>query len=360
MLNIIEKYQSRWNRIGWHVLFWMCYIAIYTGIYGYFEDDYGAEFFWAMAYLPIKIAATYFTMYFIIPRYFLKKKYVAATLMTVLIILLAGFIQRFLDYYVFYPIYAYEFMAGSPFNIPKSIKNVLSIYPAVALGAFIKITKHFYSEESKSKELQQQKLEAELNFLKGQIHPHFLFNTLNNLYALTLKKSENSPEVVLKLSDLLSFMLYECNSRTVSLQKELDLIENYISLEKLRYDDRLTINYEVEGEIIGSQIPPMLLLPFVENAFKHGTSESIDKVWVDINIKVEDQKLHLTVRNSNGYDPEEKAEFEYQKGIGLKNVKRRLELLYEDAYELNIHDTDEEYSVTLKIEMDELLNIDEV
>jgi len=237
MLNIVHKYQSTGNRIGWHILFWACYIAIYTGIYGYFEDNFGAEFFWAMAYLPIKIAATYFTMYFIIPRYFLKKKYVAATLLTITIILLAGFIQRFLDYYVFYPIYAYEFMAGSPFNIPKSIKNVLSIYPAVALGAFIKITKHFYNEESKSQELRQQKLQAELNFLKGQIHPHFLFNTLNNLYALTLKKSENSPEVVLKLSELLSFMLYECNSRTVPLSKELKLIENYIALEKIRYDD---------------------------------------------------------------------------------------------------------------------------
>lgn len=360
MLNVVQKYQTTGNRIGWHVLFWACYIAMYTGIYGYFEDDFGAEFFWAMAYLPIKIAATYFTMYYIIPRYFLKKKYVAATLLTITIILLAGFIQRFLDYYVFYPIYAYEFMAGSPFNIPKSIKNVLSIYPAVALGAFIKITKHFYNEESKSQELRQQKLQAELNFLKGQIHPHFLFNTLNNLYALTLKKSENSPEVVLKLSELLSFMLYECNSRTVPLSKELKLIENYIALEKIRYDDRLTITYKTEGDVSQNQIPPMLLLPFVENAFKHGTSDSIDEVWVNIHIQVDDRSLSLSVENSNGYDTVEKNEFEYQKGIGLKNVRRRLELLYEDHYTLETNDTEDQYAVSLTIELDELLNPDSI
>ena len=360
MLNVVQKYQTTGNRIGWHVLFWACYIALYTGIYGYFEDNFGAEFFWAMAYLPIKIAATYFTMYYIIPRYFLKKKYVAATLLTVTIILLAGFIQRFLDYYVFYPVYAYEFMAGGAFNIPKSIKNVLSIYPAVALGAFIKITKHFYNEESKSQELRQQKLQAELNFLKGQIHPHFLFNTLNNLYALTLKKSENSPEVVLKLSELLSFMLYECNSRTVPLSKELKLIENYIALEKIRYDDRLTVSYETEGDINKNNIPPMLLLPFVENAFKHGTSDSIDDVWVNIHIKVEDRSLSLSVKNSNGYNTVEKDEFEYQKGIGLKNVRRRLDLLYEENYTLETNDTEDQYSVALTIELDELLDPDNV
>ena len=356
MLNIVHKYQSTGNRIGWHILFWMCYIAMYTIIYGNFEESYGAEFFWAMAYLPIKMVATYFTMYFIIPRYFLQKKYVAATVLTVLVVLLAGFLQRFLDYHVFSPIYGHEWMAGSPFNIPKSLKNVLSIYPAVALGAFIKITKHFYSEESKSKELRQEKLQAELNFLKGQIHPHFLFNTLNNLYALTLKKSENSPEVVLKLSELLSFMLYECNSRTVPLSKELKLIENYIALEKIRYDDRLTITYETEGDVSKNQIPPMLLLPFVENAFKHGTSDSIDEVWVDIHIKVEGRSLSLSVKNSNGYDTVEKNEFDYQKGIGLKNVHRRLELLYEDHYTLETNDTEDQYSVSLTIELDELLD----
>jgi two-component system LytT family sensor kinase len=360
MLNIVHKYQSTGNRIGWHILFWACYIAMYTIIYGSYADSYGAEFFWAMAYLPLKIAAAYFVLYFVIPRYFLQKKYVTATIITGLAILIAAVFQRVLDYHYFYPMYHHEWMSGGVFNISKILKTTLSIYPAVALAAFIKITKYFYSEESKSKELRQEKLQAELNFLKGQIHPHFLFNTLNNLYALTLKKSENSPEVVLKLSELLSFMLYECNSRTVPLSKELKLIENYIALEKIRYDDRLTITYETEGDVSKNQIPPMLLLPFVENAFKHGTSDSIDEVWVDIHIKVEGRSLSLSVNNSNGYDTVEKNEFDYQKGIGLKNVHRRLELLYEDHYTLETNDTEHQYSVSLTIELDELLDPDTV
>jgi len=358
MLNIIQKYQSLGNRIVWHILFWVCYIAMYTIIYGNFEDSYGSEFFWAMAYLPLKIIAAYFVLYYVIPRFFLQKKYVAATVITALTILLAALLQRVLDYHYFYPMYHHEWMSGGVFNIPKILKNTLSIYPAVALAAFIKITKYFYSEESKSLELQQQKLQAELNFLKGQIHPHFLFNTLNNLYALTLKKSENSPEVVLKLSELLSFMLYECNSRTVPLSKELKLIENYIALEKIRYDDRLTITHEIEGDISKNKIPPMLLLPFVENAFKHGTSDSIDEVWVNISIKVDGESLHLSVENSNGYDSIEKNEFEYQKGIGLTNVKRRLELLYEDNYSLETKDAEDQYSVSLHVELNKLLNPD--
>lgn len=359
MLSFFKKNQSKRSRVLWHILFWACYLAMYTLTYGSFEDTYDVEFYWALAYLPLKIAAVYLTLYFIIPRYFLQKKYVAATVFTFSLILVASFIQSVLDHYVFYPIFFYEFMSVSIFNISKILKNGLGIYPVVALAAFIKITKHFYSEETKLQEIRQQKLEAELNFLKGQIHPHFLFNTLNNLYALTLKKSNAAPEVVLKLSELLSFMLYECNSPTVALDKELKLIENYIELEKIRYDDRLTTSYKVKGDISDSRIPPMLLLPFVENAFKHGTSDSLEEVWVDINVEIEHQKLTLSVRNSNGHDSEEKEEFDYQKGIGLKNVNRRLELLYHEFYRLETSDDADSYSVFLEIELDKRLNTDQ-
>lgn len=360
MRPLFQNQQSTSKRILWHVLFWVCYIGMYTLIYGSFENSYGVEFFWAMAYLPLKILVAYFTIYFIIPRYFLQKKYVTATLLTILVIVIASFIQRILDIYVFYPMYYYDWMSGSAFNVPKIMKITLGLYPAVALAAFIKITKHFYSEESKSQELEQQKLRAELNFLKAQIHPHFLFNTLNNLYALTLKKSDSSPEVVLKLSELLSYMLYECNSRTVTLHKELNLIENYIALEKIRYDDRLTVTYNVEGEVNKSNIPPMLLLPFVENAFKHGTSDSLDEVWVNIDIKVEDQTLLFAVQNSNGHEPGGAEEYGYQKGIGLTNVNRRLELLYNGYYKLNTEDSSDNYKIELEIQLDKLLDTTEL
>lgn len=354
MVQFLQKYQSTPQRLAWHTLFWVSYASAYIFIYGSFNDSYLSEFQWMMTSLPMKMAVVYFTLYFIIPRFFLEKKYIAATLISLGSLFLVSVLQRVVDFQVYYPIFNTRGLSEEFFYLPKIFKIALGIYPVVALASFIKITKHFYNEESKSKEYQQQKLEAELNFLKGQVHPHFLFNTLNNLYALTLKKSDASPEVVLKLSELLSFMLYETNSPTVSVSKELNLIENYISLEKIRYDERLTTSYEVDGDIATGQIPPMLLLPFVENAFKHGTSDSLDNVWVEIKVSVRNNQLSLSVMNSNGVESNESQEFEYQKGIGLKNVKRRLNLLYGEHYELNISDTEEMYSVQLTLQMDEL------
>lgn len=354
MVRILQKYQSTPQRIGWHALFWVSYASAYIFIYGSFSDTYLLEFQWMITSLPMKMTFVYFTLYFIIPRFFLEKKYVAATLISILSLFIVSIVQRGVDFHVYYPLFNPRGLEDAFFYMPKIFKIMLGIYPVVALASFIKITKHFYNEESKSREYQQQKLEAELNFLKGQVHPHFLFNTLNNLYALTLKKSDSSPEVVLKLSELLSFMLYETNSPTVPLSKELSLIENYISLEKIRYDDRLTTTYETSGEVETGQIPPMLLLPFVENAFKHGTSDSLDKVWVEIKIAVRNNQLHLSVMNNNGVENSDNHEFEYQQGIGLKNVKRRLELLYGEHYELTISDKDEMYAVQLTLQMDEL------
>ncbi|MCG8372945.1 MAG: histidine kinase [Balneolales bacterium] len=360
MVNVLRKYQSTPQRLGWHAVFWVSYASAYIFIYGSFNDSYLEELNWMVTSLPMKIVVVYFTLYFIIPRFFLEKKYVAATLISLVSLLVISILQRFVDFQLYFPLFHPAGLSEPFFYLPKILKIALGIYPVVALASFIKITKHFYNEESKSREYQQQKLEAELNFLKGQVHPHFLFNTLNNLYALTLKKSDASPEVVLKLSELLSFMLYETNSPTVSVSKELNLIENYIALEKIRYDDRLTTSYEVDGDIATGQIPPMLLLPFVENAFKHGTSDSLDKVWVDIKVSVRNNQLLLSVMNSNGVENSEPHEFEYQKGIGLKNVKRRLQLLYGEHYELSINDTDEMYSVQLTLTLDELRNQAEV
>lgn len=354
MVRVLQKYDSTPQRILWHALFWVSYAAMYVLIYGSYSDSYMEELTWMLTTLPTKMMIVYFTLYVIIPRYFLKKNYITATLISIVLLILISIFQRIIDFAIFYPWLNPRALNGDLFYFPKIMKNALGIYPVVALASFIKITKHFYNEEKKSKEYQQQKLQAELNFLKGQVHPHFLFNTLNNLYALTLKKSDSSPEVVLKLSDLLSFMLYECNSPTVPLNKELKLIEDYIALEKIRYDDRLTTVYKVDGDINSGQIPPMLLLPFVENAFKHGTSDSLDNVWVEINVKLRNNELRLSVMNSNGIEKTKAEELEYQQGIGLKNVKRRLELLYADHYDLAISEANEMYSVQLTLQMDKL------
>lgn len=354
MKGILENYTSRRQRILWHTMFWLGYIATYTFIYGSYAATYGVEFLWTVAYLPMKMAATYLVLYFVLPRYFLQKKYFMTGVMFIGAVLLASLLQHLLDLFFIYDLFYNGRDPGLQFSLPKALKIALGVYPVVAFAAFVKVAKHWYEKEKQARELEQQKLEAELNFLKGQIHPHFLFNTLNNLYALTLKKAESAPEVVLKLSELLSFMLYECNSRTVSLTKELKLIENFISLEKIRYDDRLVVHYHKKGAFSSEEIPPMLLLPFVENAFKHGASDSLDEVVVDIDVTVKDSVLTFVVENTRPEIPE-KSEMEYQKGIGLKNVRRRLELLYNGYYSLKTEDLETKYRITLSTELDKLL-----
>jgi LytS/YehU family sensor histidine kinase len=194
--------------------------------------------------------------------------------------------------------------------------------------------------------LTQEKLQAELRFLKTQIHPHFLFNTLNNLYALTLKKSERAPEMVLKLSELINYMLYECTGDEVSLTKEIKFIRNYGDIEKMRYGDKLDIDIRVSGNVNDRKIAPLVLLPFVENCFKHGASEELQQSWVKVTIDVQPHVTIIKVENNkatiNGIAKKE--------GIGIQNVKRRLDLIYPGQHELKIINGQETFLVILAIQ----------
>jgi LytS/YehU family sensor histidine kinase len=204
--------------------------------------------------------------------------------------------------------------------------------------------------EKTAQDLEKGKLEAELKLLKSQINPHFLFNTLNNLYVLALNSSNRAPEVVYKLSQLMSYMLYESNQTHVALGKEIQYVQNYIALEKIRYGDRLDVALNIFVEDTeGIQIPPLLLLPYIENCFKHGVCNQIDKVWVRIDILVQDEQLVLKVENSKSYFPEDLTR--KKSGIGLYNARKRLDLIYKDCYNLQIFNEDETFLVILKIQL---------
>lgn len=184
-----------------------------------------------------------------------------------------------------------------------------------------------------------------MNFLKAQIQPHFFFNTLNNLYSLTLKKSDQAPEVVLKLSSLMSYMLYESNAPKVPLGKEISYVQNYLDLEKLRFGQRLDISFEMEGPIEAVKIPPMILILFIENSFKHGIKNNVHKVRIEISLKVDGETLFFRVKNPLG-----DRIFQHKSmGIGLKNAARRLDLLYGDQYQLELSQSENDFIVSLKI-----------
>lgn len=220
-------------------------------------------------------------------------------------------------------------------------KAIKFLSPAALLLMF-----RFYKNQQKLLQLNEQKKTAELSALKHQLNPHFLFNTLNNLYALALKKADETPEAISKLSDILDYMLYRCNEQFVQLYKEIELIENYLTLEQIRYSKRvaLTFKNEVTTDV---KIAPLLLLTFIENAFKHGVSEELKQAKIDISLKVDDAKIFFTIFNtipktaaytSNG-----------DAAIGLKNVKKQLELLYPNSHILDIDKTTDSYTVNLTL-----------
>lgn len=204
----------------------------------------------------------------------------------------------------------------------------------------------YYRNQKKYLELNEQKKTAELNALKNQLNPHFLFNTLNNLYALSIKKSDMAPEVISKLSDILDYMLYRCNDKYVSLSKEIELVENYIDLEKVRYGNRANVSFEidVQEEV---KIAPLILLSFVENAFKHGVSQEINVATIDISLKASADKISFSIKNSTpqvSSNPGADGN-----SIGLENVRKQLELIYGDAYQLDTNKTQDTFHVQLNV-----------
>lgn len=236
---------------------------------------------------------------------------------------------------------------------------LVGLYFVILGFVAIEQVKRAFDMKKQNTELEKNKMEtelklreAELKLLRSQIHPHFLFNTLNNLYGLTLEKSDLAPDLVLKLSDLMDYMLYKCNKPMVKLKSELDHLKNYMEIEQIRYGDKLQLKYTLTGHPDKLMIAPMLLLVFFENAFKHGVSKLINNPFVFIHISIQGHKLLLNIKNS--LNPKAKNEEEYTKGIGLKNVQKRLNLLYQDKHQLQITPGTDTFEIDLQLELSQL------
>ena len=284
-------------------------------------------------------------LYFLVPRYLLKRKFGHFALGFVLLLTLCAL----------YTVVAQLSLTSNPALQGASVtvgRNILPFIHVGAIAASVKLLKHWYFQRKQTLEAEQQRTVAELQLLKAQLHPHFLFNTLNNLYSHTLEFSPKSPEIVMKLSSLLRFMIYESNAARIPLAKEIELLQNYITLEQLRYGDRLDISVSITGEVEKYQITPLLLLPFLENAFKHGTSRQLDQCWIQLNIALEGNDMHLNLVNS--METETVKESAQAGGIGLENVKKRLQMLYREAHRLETLKLEEVYVVNLDLTLEEL------
>jgi len=216
----------------------------------------------------------------------------------------------------------------------------------------IKVTMDSLKEQKRVTVLEKTQLETELLFLRSQISPHFFFNTLNNIYSLSIEKSDKTPKLILRLSELMRYLLYETKSKRQSLEKEIICIQNYLDLEQIRYGDLLNINTQIRGNITDKKIAPMLLLSFIENAFKHGANKTNGDVKIDIDFKIVENFLYFTISNPLAETTNKIFDTKNSSGIGLKNVKKRLELGYQpNDYSLVIDSTNKLFVVKLKIKV---------
>ena len=259
-------------------------------------------------------------------------------------------------------LYSYGSYAWKLLGIQLHIYTTLKIYPTVELavanqmaysaGSFFLfgIVRHIYNYiklKQATQQLQIEKQAAELNYLRSQTNPHFLFNTLNNIYSLARDKNELAPESILRLSKILRFMLYETGGDYIAIEQEMKIINDYIALEKLRYDDSLRVNFNHDIEDMKQALPPLLLIPLVENAFKHGVSETRHRPFVDIHLSLRNRQLTFIIKNSaEAFVGEEKV----KENIGLANLRRQLELLYKD-HELSVQQGESVFTATLKINL---------
>ena len=334
-----------------HLSFWCVHISFF--IYQVISHQRGADIEWATVVRVVGVQVFFaliigYLNYFILLPAFLRDKKIGRYLFQffltfgILITLRVALGRYLID----------GFTGGNGFMYTtRYVIQVVTtnLFIVIFLG-MIRFAVDWFEFEARQKNVENERLTAELNFLKAQINPHFLFNTLNNLYYLAYTQSQKTTEVIAKLSQMMRYMIYDSNHPLVPLNKEIEYMENYISLERLRLNEEIPIRLTVEGGNPHDHlIAPLIFITFLENAFKHGVSNNHPKAWVDVSIQLNGNECVYRVENSK--IPFAKPEAERKSGIGLQNVKRRLELSYPGKHTLSVNDLTDKYSVQLNIKL---------
>jgi len=300
-------------------------------------------------HLPVFMLFTYVVVYMLVPAFILNRKYWQFSLSLAVAASFAVFFRIFVGKYVYYPLFIPDILHPKEwFNADIFLLNLIWISGPAILFAMFKYYKNWMNTQKLANEAERKQLASELQVLKAQLNPHFLFNTFNNLYVLALQKSDKTPAAISKMSDLFRYILYECNAVEVTVSKEIKLIEDYIQLEELRYSDRLTISFEKEIDNPDCLVPPMLLYTFVENCFKHGCSPDPGSSWINLLIRV--RKNSFEFQASNSIPQSNCQNDKIEGGVGLANIQRRLELIYPDKHELVIRKENCKFFVNLIIQ----------
>jgi two-component system, LytTR family, sensor kinase len=333
------------KKVVYHTLFWLVFwlllVVVGKNEAVQFESQLRNEFMSLLFF----IAAVYINIRILVPRY-LARHALMYLLSIVVLTLLITPIRIFVLYIIF---------SENSFYQTALVQNQVSLYLGtlivVLLSTVLKILTDWWRYQQEKQTLITQSMQSELRFLRSQINPHFLFNTLNNLYALTLTKNDQAPEVVLKLSEIMRYMLYESNERRVTLQKEVDFIQNYIALEQIRLPKGAEVKFEVTGDPTKHVIVPLLFVPFLENSFKHGLNRHLNAAgFVHVRLVIQGEHLSFSILNSKPLNLPDNFK-PHPGGIGLQNLRSRLKMNYPFRHSLEVKDAGENYLATLELEL---------
>ena len=289
--------------------------------------------------------AAFIINYFILPRCLYRKKYGQFFVFVILVLAFVIVIEEFVIEKIYFPDSRGRHFSGIFYSM-------LDVLPVITILSGFKFAWDALGKQREVDQLKDAVKESELQFLKSQINPHFLFNNLNNLYAYAIEKSPKTPEIILELSGVLRYMLYECKENYVPLVKEVAQLENFIKLSELQIEERGQINFSSQNIRPGYQIAPLILIVFIENAFKHSMASQTDHIFIDINLNFSSEgTLEFTCKNS--YQPQSNTD-NLSHGIGLENVKKRLELLYPNTHQLNIDKSENLYEVHLFMDLNKI------
>lgn len=348
---MLQKNVLIYKKILLHLLFWGIMLAYYISSSWPFESNKLFLLERMLSKTVVQIILSYSFIHVLVPRLLNKKRPLLFALSSLLLLYSMYVLYTAIRCYYLVSKYPEIFSTRPPLDFVDRITNIFAFLGSMAALMFPTILLMVYDYFKHKEEvlvLREQKKTTELNLLKNQLNPHFLFNTLNNLYALALKKSDDTPEAIAKLSEILDYMLYQCKDNFVPLVNEVNLLHNYIALEKIRYGKRLHLSFEQSIEEAVT-IAPLLLLTFLENAFKHGISQELTVGTIAITLRATKREINFNITNSKP-NQEAMANRKKRTSIGINNIRKQLEILYPaENYYLNINEEDTHYSVTLKL-----------
>ncbi|MFD2245314.1 sensor histidine kinase [Pontibacter ruber] len=336
---------------NWYILYWAGYVLLFSLAQGFAARDISTAFYNELFSLLPKVVFVLLVMEWLMEAMFFKNKIGSFLLIYTCFLLLFAFIQRLIDNHIIISYFLTNWTKEPLLSTAPYLYNVIKLQFVVTVPFSIKLFYYWAKEKNKAQTIEAEKMQAELHSLRNQFHPHFMFNVLNSLYSRILAKSDDAGDMLLQISSLLRFSVYEANDKIISLEKEIRYISNYIALQQMRFDHRLELSFTVAGEVENRMIEPFLLLPFIENSFKHCMNDEGESGWITIYISVKEDWLTLKVENSI---PQKKAiadALEGQSGFGIVNVKKRLALLYPETHFLQVSEQEDSYFISLKIKL---------